>query len=142
MTNKAAWIETSTACHLVGETLQGESDNERNETGADLPIEYLREYDGAAEHYAKQGALPHCMGSPGALDYINADPEAFEQRVRDFKYAHAMEATHARNAQQGEPTSFSAWLERNNDSIEPLDRVESASQWFDNKAQDEGSPFA
>ncbi len=59
----------------------------------ELPIEYLREYDGAAEHFAKQGTLPDLMGSPGAIDYINADPEAFEERVRDFKYAIAMEGT-------------------------------------------------
>ncbi len=40
-------------------------------------------------------------------------------------------------AQQGEPTSFSAWLEANGDSIEPLDRTEATAQWFDNKAKDE-----
>ncbi len=34
-----------------------------NQTG-ELPIEYLREYDGAAEHFAKQGKLPDLMGTP------------------------------------------------------------------------------
>ena len=42
-----------------------------------------------------------------------------------------------RDAQQGEPTSFSEWLERNNDSIEPLDRTEATAQWFDEKAEHE-----
>ncbi len=39
-------------------------------------------------------------------------------------------------AQQGEPTSFSAWLESNGDSIEPLDRTEATTQWFDEKEHD------
>ncbi len=42
-------------------------------------------------------------------------------------------------AQQGEPTSFSQWLEQNQDSIEPLDRTEATVQWFDNKAKDENT---
>ncbi len=41
------------------------------------------------------------------------------------------------SAQQGEPTSFSAWLESNQDSIEPLDRTEATAQWFDEKEKDE-----
>ncbi len=36
-------------------------------------------------------------------------------------------------AQQGEPTSFSAWLQANGDSIEPLDRTEATAQWFDER---------
>ncbi len=36
-------------------------------------------------------------------------------------------------AQQGEPTSFSEWLDRNQDSIEPLDRTEATAQWYDEK---------
>ncbi len=40
-------------------------------------------------------------------------------------------------AQQGEPTSFSAWLEANGDSIEPLDRTEATAKWFDEKAEHE-----
>ncbi len=71
----------------------------------ELPIEYLREYDGAAEHFAKQGKLPDLMGSPGAIDYINADPEAFDQRVNDFKYAIAMEHTNASHLNKAEATT-------------------------------------
>jgi hypothetical protein len=56
-----------------------------------LPLEHVREYDGAAEHYARHGAMPLNMGSPGAIDWINADPEAFDKRVREFRYAQAME---------------------------------------------------
>lgn len=55
-----------------------------------LPIEYLREYDGAAEQMARTGKMPLNMSSPGAIDYIEADPEAFEDRVREYKYAAAM----------------------------------------------------
>ena len=56
-----------------------------------LPLEHCAEYDAAAEYFARHNKLPDCMGSPGAIDYINADPEAFEQRVREFKYAHCYE---------------------------------------------------
>ncbi len=75
-----------------------------NQTG-ELPIEYLREYDGAAEHFAKQGKLPDLMGSPGAIDYIQSDPEAFDQRVNDFKYAIAMEKTVTSNPTRREPNT-------------------------------------
>ncbi len=39
-------------------------------------------------------------------------------------------------AQQGEPTSFSQWLEQNQDSIEPLDRTEATTKWFDERQND------
>lgn len=68
---------------------------EREAESMELPLEFVREYDGAAEHFARNNKLPEAMGSPGALDYINADTEAFDQRVREFRYAHAMESTHA-----------------------------------------------
>lgn len=56
-----------------------------------LPLEYCAEYDAAAEHFARHGCLPDAMGVPGALTFIQADPEAFDVRVKDFKYAHAMQ---------------------------------------------------
>ena len=63
-----------------------------------LPLKYIREYDDAAlwcAHKGYKGAigdpLPPNMGSPGAIDYIQADPEAFEQRVRQCAYMLAME---------------------------------------------------
>lgn len=59
--------------------------------GLDLPLEHCREYDAAAEHCARTGTLPKNMASPGAIDYIQDDPEAFELRVKGFRYAIAME---------------------------------------------------
>ena len=63
-----------------------------------LPLELLSEYDGAARWCAIKGlkgvpgdALPDNMDSDGALRWINADPEAFQERVRQFAYARAME---------------------------------------------------
>jgi hypothetical protein len=54
------------------------------------------EYDNAAEWCAKRGLkgkigdpLPNLM-SKAAVDLINEDPEAFEQRVRGTAYAIAM----------------------------------------------------
>jgi hypothetical protein len=76
--------------------------NERTETDGALPLEHLREYDGAAEHFARHGELPQCMGSPGAIDWIQSDPEAFEQRVREFQYGIAMEATHTKIRRQNQ----------------------------------------
>jgi hypothetical protein len=55
-----------------------------------LPIEHITEYDVAAVYYAKHHKLPANMGSPGALDWINADPEAFQERVRQCAYALSM----------------------------------------------------
>lgn len=66
--------------------------------GKTLPLEHCEEYDGAAEHFARHGCLPCCMGIPGALEYIQADLEAFQDRVRDFKYSHAMLADAAQAA--------------------------------------------
>ena len=57
---------------------------------AALPLEHLEEYQAAAVYHARMGILPDCMGSPGAIDYINADPEAFEAEVRLVKYAISM----------------------------------------------------
>ncbi len=56
-----------------------------------LPLEIVPEYEAACEHFARTGRLPDCMGSPGALDYIQDDPESFEHRVKDYLYAAAME---------------------------------------------------
>ena len=77
-----------------GNRNQGQS----GETGTSLPIEHCTEYDAAAEWCAKRGlkgsigdALPLNMDSDGALRWINSDPEAFQERVRQFAYALAME---------------------------------------------------
>ena len=66
------------------------ADNENVE----LPLEHCAEYDGAAEYFAKHNRLPECMGSPGAIDCIQADPEAFKDRVKLFKYAQSMGIKH------------------------------------------------
>lgn len=60
--------------------------------GKTLPLEHVAEYDAAAEYFARHYRLPDCMGSPGALDYIQADPEAFQDRVRQCRYANAMDS--------------------------------------------------
>lgn len=64
----------------------------------ELPCVHVAEYDAAAEWSAKRGlkglkgdALPLNMASDGALKYIQADPEAFRERVKQFAYALAME---------------------------------------------------
>lgn len=64
----------------------------------ELPLSHCKEYDAAAEWCAKRGLtgnmgdkLPENMDSQGALKYINADPEAFQKRVKDFAYALEME---------------------------------------------------
>lgn len=63
-----------------------------------LPIELCSEYDAAAEYCARLGLtgevgdpLPPNMDSDGALWWINAAPEAFQQRVRECAYWIAME---------------------------------------------------
>jgi len=56
----------------------------------ELPLEHCEEYDAAAEYFAKHNRLPDCMGIPGAIKYINADPEAFHERVKQCRYANAM----------------------------------------------------
>lgn len=65
-----------------------------------LPLEHCNEYDAAAEWCARRGLsgkvgtpLPANMAADGALKYIQADPEAFEERVRQSAYAIAMSAT-------------------------------------------------
>lgn len=64
----------------------------------ELPIEHAEEYDAAAEWCAIRGLtgeigckLPPNMGTEGALLYINSDPDAFADRVRQFRYSIAME---------------------------------------------------
>lgn len=64
----------------------------------ELPLEHCKEYDDTAEWCARGGLngdigdlLPANMAAEGALKYINADPEAFQKRVRQFSYAIAME---------------------------------------------------
>lgn len=56
----------------------------------DLPLEHCKEYDAAAEYFARFNKLPMCMNANGALLYIQSDTEAFEQRVKQFKYEMAM----------------------------------------------------
>lgn len=63
-----------------------------------LPLEHCAEYDAAAEWSALRGfagevgdPLPFNMASPGAIDWIIADPESFAARVRDFAYEISME---------------------------------------------------
>ena len=55
-----------------------------------LPIEHLEEYNAACAYYARHGKLPDLMGNPGAIDYINADPEAFAHDVKADCYTLAM----------------------------------------------------
>jgi hypothetical protein len=64
---------------------------------SELPLELCAEYDSAAEWCALRGIkgdwgdpLPPAMAADGALKYINADPEAFQQRVKQFAYAITM----------------------------------------------------
>mgnify|MGYP001615093931 CR=1 FL=1 len=64
--------------------------NESEHLGS-LPIELTGEYDAAAEYYSKTGKLPLNMDFNGALKFIKGDPDAFQERVKDFQYAHAME---------------------------------------------------
>lgn len=66
--------------------------------GIALPLEHVVEYDSAALWCAVRGfagavgdPLPANMAVDGALRNIQADPEAFQQRVREFKYALSME---------------------------------------------------
>lgn len=70
-------------------------------TTRELPIEHCEEYDAAAEWCAARGykgeagdPLPDNMAANGALRWIQADPEAFAQRVREFAYAKSMTTTH------------------------------------------------
>lgn len=109
------------------------SPNQSNETGlSPLPIEHCREYDGAAEHFARHCELPQCMGSPGALDWIKSDPEAFEQRVRETKYGLAMEATHAKHKSTPQiPDGNASTMAQPLDQDKELSCTESACQWFD-----------
>jgi len=55
------------------------------------------EYDAAADEMARKGLsgdlgdqLPNLM-SADAVELINADPEAFQKRVRAFAYARSMQ---------------------------------------------------
>ncbi len=66
--------------------------------GLELPIEHAAEYDAAAEWCARRGykgnvgdPLPCNMAADGALKYISDCPESFQERVRQFAYAMAME---------------------------------------------------
>lgn len=65
------------------------------------------EYDAAAEWCARRGQtgkigdpLPPML-SAATLEEINADPEAFGERVRCFAYAQACERTEARAQKAG-----------------------------------------
>ncbi len=64
---------------------------------APLPLEHCAEYDAAADWCAARGLtgaigdpLPANMATDGALLWIQADPEAFQERVRQCAYARAM----------------------------------------------------
>lgn len=64
---------------------------------SELRLEDVGEYDSAARWCAIRGIkgelgdkLPELM-SPECLEAINYDPEAFQERVRQFAYARAME---------------------------------------------------
>lgn len=68
--------------------------------GEPLPLEYCQEYDGAAKWCAERSLkgnigdpLPDAMAIDGALAYIQADPESFQERVRQCAYALAMATT-------------------------------------------------
>jgi hypothetical protein len=61
--------------------------------------DFWPEYDAAAEDLARRGLkgalgdpLPYAMGAV-CLEAINLDIPAFQQRVADFAYAHAMQRT-------------------------------------------------
>ena len=61
-----------------------------------FPVEVWDEYDSAADWCAARNikgevgdTLPDSLGSD-ALGLIDADPEAFQQRVRNCAYARAM----------------------------------------------------
>lgn len=63
-----------------------------------LPLEHCAEYDAVAEYCASRGLrgeigdpLPGNMDANGALLWINADPESFQERVRQIAYCIAME---------------------------------------------------
>lgn len=69
-----------------------------------LPAEHLAEYDAAAQWCATRGikgnvgdTLPPNMATDGALRFIQADPEAFQERIRQCAYALAMNR-HAESA--------------------------------------------
>lgn len=86
-----AYIEQADWDRLLDRVRYLENKLREREVG-DLPVDLLAEYDGAAEHFARHGTLPQNMALAQALRYINADPEAFHVRVREFQYAHAMES--------------------------------------------------
>lgn len=75
---------------------------QHTQDSAPLPLEHLAEYDGAAEWCAAKGLkgnpgdpLPENMHTDGAWKYIQADPEAFQDRVRECAYARAMQKSEA-----------------------------------------------
>lgn len=70
------------------------------DTTKPLPIEFAREYDQIAEMTAKRrragwqkdyAPQSGCYITPGAIDWVLADPESFAERVRSTEYALAME---------------------------------------------------
>lgn len=50
-----------------------------------VPAEYQQEYLLAARFYAETTRLPFCMGSPGAVDWIYDNPDAFLAKVAECK---------------------------------------------------------
>lgn len=50
-----------------------------------VPPEFQGEYLLAARFYAETTRLPFCMGSPGAVDWIYDNPDAFLAKVAECK---------------------------------------------------------
>ncbi len=73
-----------------------------DEKTIELPLEHCAEYDSAANWCTLRGIkgnagdpLPPNMNPDSALYYINADPEAFQERVRQCAYAMASDRDNA-----------------------------------------------
>lgn len=67
--------------------------------GSELPLEHTAEYDSAANWFVLTGHLPANMASSGAIDAIQSDPESFQERVKQIRYAREMERIEEAEAQ-------------------------------------------
>jgi hypothetical protein len=83
----------------------------------ELPLEHIAEYDNAAQWCAQRGLtgkpgdpLPENMGTPGAIEYIQADPESFEERVREFAYANAVSKPVRKRTKPNATDDAERWL--------------------------------
>jgi len=95
-----------------------------------LPLEHVAEYDSAARWCAMRGIkgkigdrLPDLMSPDGALKYISADPEAFQERIRQFAYAQAMEMREAIRTMRN-PGTTSSTLQQCFDYATQLSRID------------------